>query len=241
MVEKKMPENIEKQIEIEDIHNGSFDSAIFQKTFNGYVRKFHTTFAILVLATYAPFVAYMIARYLEMTKVDITGFLDLWHAGESFLLDVGFPHISYGIISSGLISAGNFSVGIISVGINFSCGVISIGGFGSCGVISIGGIASVGIITIGYSHVYEVIAIATGSKNISDRYPGGQALGFMAFGRRARGVYALSYTNEGEGTYQFSPNRQDAEAVALFTRWFRKFKDAFVLPSQNDPISESRP
>ena len=236
-----MAEISEKQTETEDLHNQPFDPEIFHNTFNGYVRKFHTTFVILVIATCAPFVVYMIAWYLEMTKVDITGFLDLWHTSRDLLLDLGFPHVSYSIISSGMISAGNFSVGIISVGINFSCGVISIGGFGSCGVISIGGLSSVGVMTIGYSHVYGVIAIATGSKNISDRYPGGQALGFMAFGRRARGVYALSYTNEGEGTYQFSPNRQDAEAVALFTRWFRKFKDAFVLPSQNDPISESRP
>ena len=226
-----MPENIEKQIEIEDIHNDAFDSEIFQKTFNGYVRKFHTTFAILVIATCAPFVAYMIALYLEMTKVNITGFLNLWHTGESLLLDVGFPHISYGIISSGMISAGNFSVGIISVGINFSCGVISIGGFGSCGVISIGGIASVGIITIGYSHVYGVIAIATGKKNTSEIYQGGQAFGVIAFGRHAHGVYALSYDEEGKGTYQFSPKRQDPEAVALFTRLFRKFKRAFVLSS----------
>ena len=226
-----MPENIEKQIEIENIHNDAFDPEIFQKTFNGYVRKFHTTFAILVIATCTPFAAYMIAWYLEMTKVDITGFLDLWHTSRDLLLDLGFPHVSYSIFSSGIVSVGNFSCGIISIGINFSCGVISIGGFGSCGVISIGGLSSVGVMTIGYSHVYGIIAIATGQKNISDPYPGGQALGFMAFGRRARGVYALSYTHEGEGTYQLSPKRQDPEAVALFTRWFRKFKDAFVLSS----------
>ena len=236
-----MAEISEKQTETDDLHNPTFDSEIFQKTFNGYVRKFHTTFAILVIVTCAPFVAYMIAWYLEMTKVDITGFLDLWHTSRDFLLDLGFPHISYGIISSGMISAGNFSVGIISVGINFSCGVISIGGFGSCGVISIGGLSSVGVITIGYSHVYGVIAIATGKKNISEIYRGGQAFGLIAVGRQARGVYSLSYDPEGEGTYQFSPKRQDAEAVALFTRWFRKFKKAFVSPSQNDPISESRP
>ena len=226
-----MPENIEKQIEIEDIHNDAFDSEIFQKTFNGYVRKFHTTFASLVIATCTPFVAYMIAWYLEMTKVDITGFLNLWHTSRDLLLDFGFPHVSYSIFSSGIVSVGNFSCGIISIGINFSCGVISIGGFGSCGVISIGGLSSVGIITIGYSHVYGVIAIATGKKNISEIYQGGQAFGVIAFGRHAHGVYALSYDEEGEGTYQFSPKRQDPEAVALFTRLFRKFKRAFVLPS----------
>lgn len=215
----------------EDLHNYPFDADIFRNTFNGYVRKFHTTFAVLVILMCAPFAAYLIAWYLEMTKVDITGFLDLWHTSRDMLLNLGFPHVSYGIISSGMISVGNFSVGIISIGINFSIGVISIGGIGSCGVISIGGMSSVGVITIGYSHVYGILAIATGKKNISEIYHGGQAFGLIAFGRYARGVYALSYDEEGEGTYQFSPKRQDPEAVALFTRMFRKFKRAFVSPS----------
>ena len=226
-----MSKSPEKQSETEDLHNPPFDTEIFQNTFNGYIRKFNTIFATLIILVCAPFVAYVIAWYLELTKVDITSFLDLWHASGDLLLDLGFPHISYGIFSSGIISAGNFSVGIISVGLNFSCGVISIGGFGSCGVISIGGMSSVGVITIGYSHVYGIIAIATGMKNISEIYHGGQAFGLIAVGRHARGVYALSYDEEGEGTYQFSPKRQDSEAVALFTRWFRKFKGAFVLPS----------
>ena len=226
-----MSENPEKSSKTEDLHDLPFDPAIFRDAFDGYIRKFNTIFAISVILVCAPFIAYAVAWYLEMTKVDITGFLDLWHASKSLLLDLGFPHISYGIFSSGMISVGNFSIGIISVGINFSFGVISIGGFGSCGVISIGGMSSVGVTTIGYSHVYGVIAIATGSKNISERYHGGQALGLIAVGQRARGVYGLSYTEDGEGTYQFSPKRQDPEAVALFTRWFRKFKGAFVLSS----------
>lgn len=220
----------ERKAKTEDLHNYPFDADIFRNTFNGYVRKYHTLFAISVILVCAPFIAYMIAWYLEMTKVDITGFLDLWHTSRDMLLDLGFPHVSYGIFSSGIISAGNFSVGIVSVGINFSIGVISIGGIGSCGVISIGGMSSVGVFTIGYSHVYGVIAIATGKKNISEIYHGGQAFGLISFGRHARGVYALSYDEKGEGIYQFSPKRQDPEAVALFTRLFRKFKRAFVLP-----------
>lgn len=87
------------------------------------------------------------------------------------------------------------------------------------------------LIRFGYSHVYGIIAIATGKKNISEIYHGGQAFGLIAFGRHARGVYALSYDEESEGTYQLSPKRQDPEAVALFTRMFRKFKKAFVSPS----------
>jgi hypothetical protein len=137
-VGKEMSEISEKQTKTEELHNYPFDTEIFRNTFNGYVRKFHTTFIILVIVACSPFVAYMIALYLELTKVDITGFLDIWHASRDLLLDLGFPHISYGIFSSGIISAGNFSVGIISIGINFSFGVIAIGGLGSCGVISIG-------------------------------------------------------------------------------------------------------
>lgn len=215
----------------ESLHNYPFEADIFRNTFNGYVRKYHTIFAISLILVCSPFVAYVIAWYLEMTKVDITGFLDLWYASRDLLLDLGLPHVSYGIFSSGIISAGNFSVGIISVGINFSVGVISIGGLGSCGVISIGGMSSVGVFAIGYSHVYGIIAIATGNKNISEIYHGGQAFGLIAFGRHARGGYALSYDEGGEGIYQFSPKRQDPEAVALFTRMFRKFKKAFVLPT----------
>ena len=226
-----MSKSPEKQSETEDLHNLPFDTKIFQNTFNGYVRKFNTIFATLIILVCTPFVAYMVAWYLEMTKVDITGFLDLWHASGDMLLDMGFPHITYKAISSEIVSLGGLSFGIISVGIFSSCGVISIGNFSSCGVISIGGMSSVGVIAIGYSHVYGIIAIATGNKNISERYHGGQAFGFIAIGRHARGVYALSYDEEGEGTYQFSPKRQDAEAVVLFTRLFRKFKRAFVSPS----------
>lgn len=221
-----------KQTKEEELHSYPFDAEIFRQTFNGYVRRLNTIFIIVAILICVPFIAYAIALYLEQAKVDVTGFLNFWYAGESLLMDLGFPQVSFGIFSSGIIAVGHMSVGLISVGTNFSVGVISIGGFGSCGVISIGGISSVGVITIGYSHVYGVIAIATGRRDIHQRYPGGQAFGLIAIGRRARGVYSLSYGDEGEGIYQFSPKRQDPEAVALFTRWYKKFKDAFVLPSQ---------
>ena len=220
----------EKQKKTEDLDNYPFDGEIFRRTFNRYVGRFHTISIVVILLICAPFISYAIAWYLEQAKVDTTSFLRLWHASESLLLDLGFPHIVFGMFASGIVSVGHFSFGIVSVG-NFSFGVISIGGFLSCGVISIGGISTVGVISIGYSHVYGIIAISTGSKDMSQRYRSGQAFGLIAIGRHARGVYALSYDADGEGTYQFSPKRQDPEAVALFTRWFRKFKGAFVLPS----------
>ena len=60
---------------IEDLHNYPFDASIFRNTFNGYVRKFNTIFATLIILISAPFAARVIAWYLELTGVDITGFL----------------------------------------------------------------------------------------------------------------------------------------------------------------------
>ena len=81
--------------------------------------------------------------------------------------------------------------------------------------------------------MYGIVALAAGNKKPFEKgiYINGKTFGFIVIGRQARGVYALSYGNEGEGIYQFSPKRHDPEAVALFTRWYKKFKDAFVLPS----------
>ena len=229
-----MSETKKKQIKDEDLHNYPFDADIFRKTFNGYVRRFKTIFLTLVLLICAPFIAYAIAWYLGEAKVDITGFLNLWHTTGSLLLDWGFPYISYRPISLEMISLGLLSFGVISIGLHVSCGVISVGGFVSCGVISIGGMSSVGVIALGSNNVYGLIAIATGNKKPFEKgvYMNGKAFGVIAIGRHARGVYSLSYGEEGEGTYQFSPKRQDPEAIALFTRWYKKFKDAFVLPSQ---------
>ena len=56
-----MSEISEKQPKTEDLHNYPFDAEIFRNTFNGYVGKFHTSFAVQVLLMSAPFVAYMIA------------------------------------------------------------------------------------------------------------------------------------------------------------------------------------
>ncbi len=220
-----------KQAKTEDLHNYLLDAEIFRRTFNRYVRRFNTIFVTLAFLISAPFIARAIAWYLEMAKVDITSFLDLWYATESLLLDAGFPHIAFGIFASGIIAVGQNALGIISVGGILSFGIISIGMFCTCGIISVGGMCSVGIIAIGYARAYGIIAIAIGEKNIHQNYPSGQAFGVIAIGRDAHGVYSLSYGEKGNGTYQFSPKRQDPEAVALFTRWFKKFKDAFVLPS----------
>ena len=223
----------ERQIKTEDLHNYPFDADIFRRTFNGYVQRFKTIFLTLVFLICAPFIAYAIAWYLGEAKVDTTGFFDLWHATGSLLLDWGFPYINYRPISLELISFGLLSFGVISIGFHVSFGLISVGGFVSFGLISVGGLSSFGLIALGGNNVYGIIAIAIGNKKPFEKgvYMNGKAFGVIAIGRQARGVYSLSYGEEGEGTYQVSPKRQDPEAVNLFTSWFKKFKNAFVLPS----------
>ena len=78
----------------EELHNYPFDASIFRNTFNGYVGKFNTIFATLIILISAPFAARVIAWYLELTGVDITGFLNVWYA-------LGLSNISYELISSG--------------------------------------------------------------------------------------------------------------------------------------------
>ena len=228
-----------KQTKKVELPNYPFNADIFRSTFNAYVGKYETFCIILTLVISSPFIAYGIAWYLEQAKVDITGFLNVWHT-------LGLSHLSYELISSGMISFGNLSCGIISIGLWGSCGVVSIGLWGSCGVISIGlwgscgiisigGMSSVGIIALSSGYTCGLIAIATGNKKPFERnqYLNGKAAGFIAIGRHARGVYTLSYGQKSEGTYQLSPKRQDPEAVALFTQRFRKFKNAFVEPIQS--------
>lgn len=218
-----MSETLETQPKTENLHNLPFDTEVFRNTFNAYVRKFYTLSAALVILACSPLVASAIAIYTQDSL-----FLRVWHAGESLLLDLGLPHVVSGMFSSGIVSIGFCSCGVISIGF-CSCGVISIGAF-SCGVISIGGMFSAGGIVIGYLHAYGTIAISTGYKPFigEELHMGGKAFGLIAIGRQAQGLYALSYDNKGEGTYLFSPKRQDAEAVVVFTRWFRKFKRCLV-------------
>ncbi|MCY4553797.1 MAG: hypothetical protein OXC79_09005, partial [Candidatus Poribacteria bacterium] len=167
-----------KQAKTEDLHTYPFDADIFRRTFNRYVQRFNTIFFTLVFLICAPFIAYAIAWYLGEAKVDVTGFLNLWHASESLLLDVGFPHIVFGVFASGIISVGHFAFGLISVG-GFAFGVISIGMLCSCGIISIGGMSAVGVIAIGYSRAYGVIAIAIGNEKPFEKgvYMNGKAFG----------------------------------------------------------------
>lgn len=107
-----------------------------------------------------------------------------------------------GITAIGLVAMGSLSIGIVSSGI-ISVGVFACGAT-ACGIIAIGP-GAVGVIAIGMN-----------------------AIGVVAIGYNAMGIYALSYRVKNRGRYIFSPERQDAKAIALFTHWMPKLKNAFI-------------
>ncbi len=117
--------------------------------------------------------------------------------------------ILYGTTSVGYFANGLFSLGIVTISPIVSVGVIAIGP-GACGVIALGGGGACGIYAVGV-----------------------HAVGVFAIGMNAIGVYTLSHSGSGSGRYVFSPKRQDARAVKLYTRWFPQFKRAY-LPDAED-------
>ncbi|MCY4566956.1 MAG: hypothetical protein OXD49_01490 [Candidatus Poribacteria bacterium] len=197
----------------------TFNPETFKKTFDAYVLKWHILVAILWILAFLPALAYGIAKYLELLKIDITPFLRVWDSWGPLL-----GNITFGAITSGIVSIGAVSFGLVSIGA-VSFGVIAIGSV-SCGIIAIG-VTSVGVFAFGNYAAVGLIAISTGSTGISPRV-GGKASGIIAIGRQTSGLYALSYEREGNGVYMFSPERQDTEAVALFTHYLRKFKSVIL-------------
>ena len=200
----------------------TFNSETFKKTFDAYVLKWHISVAILWILASLPMLVYGIAKFSEFFKIEITPFLRVWHSLEPLLGDISFGAIASGIVSIGAVSSGVIAIGAISFG------VIAIGST-SCGVIGIGA-TSAGIFAFGNAYAVGLIAISTGSTGVTPRV-GGNAFGIIAIGRHASGLYALSYERKGNGVYLFSPERQDTEAVALFTCCLRKFKRVYAYPS----------
>lgn len=171
------------------------------------------------------FLAFLGVRHSEIFRTCQNrnyAILRVWHSWGPALGD-----ITFGAIASGIVSIGAVSFGVVSIGA-VSFGVIAIGSV-SCGIVAIGAI-SVGAFAFGNASAVGLIAISTGSTGMTPRV-GGNAFGIIAIGRYARGLYALSYERKGNGIYLFSPERQDIEAVALFTRCLRKFKRVYVQPS----------
>jgi len=119
--------------------------------------------------------------------------------------------IAVGMKAIGVVTFGHIGIGILAAG-SIALGVVAAGpvGIGICA----SGILSFGVFAFG---VCPVGCIAIGEF----------AIGIVAVGRNAIGIYSLSYRGKGGGRYVFSTHRQDVEAVAFFTRWLPKLKDAF--------------
>lgn len=193
----------------------------FRETFDAYFLKWwKISGTLFVLAYLLAFGLYTIAILNKHLDIALPSFLralitfEYWSWMNDTVVDaIGIGFIAVGALTVGVVSVGACSVGVISMGA-FSVGIVAVGAF-SVGIFAFGG-NSFGVIAIGAGtrHGYEV-----GPRG---RFDIGRAVGVIAIGPKACGVYTLSY--EGKGVHMLSPDRQDAEAVALFTRWMPKFK-----------------
>ncbi len=195
----------------------------FKKTFDTYFSKWWKIASILFVLVYLlAFGLYTIGILNKHLDIALPLFLraivtfEYWSwMNDTVVEAIGIGFISVGALTVGIVSIGACSVGIISMGA-FSVGIVAVGGF-SVGIFAFGG-NSFGVIAIGAGtrHGYEI-----GPRG---RFDIGRAVGVIAIGPEAHGVYTLSYT--GRGVYTLSPDYQDTAAVALFTRWLPKFKGA---------------
>ena len=195
----------------------------FKETFDAYFSQWWKVAGILfVLAYLLAFGLYTIAILNKNLGIALPSFLraivtfEYWSWTNDAVIDaIGIGFIAVGGLTVGVISIGACSVGVIAMGA-CSVGIVAVGAF-SVGIFAFGG-TSFGIIAIGSGtrHGYEV-----GPRG---RFDIGRAVGVIAIGPKACGVYTLSY--EGKGVHMLSPDHQDADAVALFTRWLPKFKGA---------------
>ena len=195
----------------------------FKEAFDSYFWKWWMVVGILMLLVYLlAFGLYTIGLLNKYLDIAFPSFLraivtsEYWSwTNDRAIEAIGIGFISVGALTLGVVSIGACSVGIVSMGA-FSVGIVAVGAF-SVGIFAFGG-NSFGIIAIGAGtrHGYKI-----GPRG---RFDIGRAVGVIAIGPKARGVYTLSY--EGKGVHMLSPDHQDADAVALFTRWLPKFKGA---------------
>ena len=193
----------------------------FRKIFDAYFSKWWKVATVLFLVVYPlAFGLYTIGILNKHLDIAFPSFLraivtfEYWSwMNDAVIEAIGIGFISVGALTIGVVSIGACSVGVISMGA-FSVGIVAVGAF-SVGIIAFGG-NSFGIIAIGAGtrHGYAV-----GPRG---RFDIGRAVGVIAIAPEAHGVYTLSYT--GRGVYTLSPDYQDTDAVALFTRWLPRFK-----------------
>ena len=195
----------------------------FKEIFDAYFSKWWKVVGILMLLVYLlAFGLYTIGILNKHLDIALPSFLraivtfEYWSWMNDMVVEaIGIGFIAVGAISVGVVAIGACSVGVVSMGA-CSVGIVAVGAF-SIGIFAFGG-NSFGVIAIGAGtrYGYEI-----GPRG---RFDIGRAIGVIAIGPEAHGVYTLSYT--GRGVYTLSPDRQDADAVALFTRWMPKFKGA---------------
>ena len=133
------------------------------------------------------------------------------------------PSIGVGTLTIGkLLTIKSFAIGTNTSGI-FAVGVNIVGllaaGVNTFGIFAVG-VNAAGFLPWGQTPFF------TGVFTV-----GINTAGFFSIGYRAFGIYALSYDKKGKGRYLFSPVRQDAEAVTLFTRWLPELEDVFAPTS----------
>ena len=194
----------------------------FKKTFDAYFWKWWMVVGILMLLVYLlTFGLYAIGHLGKSSDIAFPSFLrtivisEYWSWTNDRLVEVvNIGFITVGGLTFGVISISACSVAVIAMGA-CSIGIVAIGAF-SVGIFAFGG-NSFGVIAIGSGH-------GMGTKLVFGAIRHRQSVGVIAIGPKACGVYTLSY--EGKGTHMLSPDRQDADAVALFTRWLPKFKGA---------------
>ncbi|RKU37982.1 hypothetical protein C6495_00925 [Candidatus Poribacteria bacterium] len=155
----------------------------------------------------------------EKFRKVLTMYLIMWGilwAAAVLVVSFAPPHrvfgkvILYGTTSIGYFANGLFSLGIVTISPIVSVGVIAIGP-GACGVIALGGGGACGVYAVG-----------------------AHAVGVFAIGINAIGIFTLSHSESGRGSYVFSPKRQDARAVKLYTRWFPQFKQAYQPDAEEE-------
>ena len=193
----------------------------FKKTFDAYFSKWWKVASILMLLVYLlAFGLYTIGILNKHLDIALPSFLRAIVTFEywSWMNDMVVEAIGIGFISVGALTVGVISIGACSVGSMGACsvGIVAVGAF-SIGIFAFGG-NSFGVIAIGAGTRYGYKVGPRG------RFDIGRAVGVIAIGPEAYGVYTLSY--RGRGVYTLSPDHQDADAVALFTRWMPKFKGA---------------
>ena len=200
----------------------------FKEIFDAYFSKWWKVVGILMLLAYLlAFGLYTIGILNKHLDIVLPSFLraivtfEYWSWMNDMVVEaIGIGFVAVGAISVGVVAIGACSVGVVSMGA-CSVGIVALGAF-SIGIFAFGG-NSFGVIAIGAGtgYGYEI-----GPRG---RFDIGRAVGVIAIGPEAHGVYTLSYT--GRGIYTLSPDHQDADAVALFTRWMPKFKGALSPPS----------